>query len=184
MTVEKWINQIDKNTQNFVNTFKDLDHTQLNWKPAPDRWSIAQNIHHLIVINETYYPTFTQLKAGTYKVPFIGKIGFLNRYLGQFILNSVKPDQAKKVQTFPIWEPSTSDIRANILSQFEQHQTELKQWIEDCAPALKQKAVISSPANKMITYPLEMALDIIVTHEQRHLEQAKNVLALQQTASA
>jgi hypothetical protein len=38
--------------------------------------------------------------------------------------------------------------------------------------------VISSPANKNIVYKLETAFDIIVSHEQRHLEQAKEILQL------
>jgi hypothetical protein len=36
--------------------------------------------------------------------------------------------------------------------------------------------IISSPANKNIEYKLETAFDIIVAHEKRHLEQAREVL--------
>ncbi len=36
----------------------------------------------------------------------------------------------------------------------------------------------TSPANKNIIYTLETAFDIIVTHEQRHLAQAKEVLEM------
>jgi hypothetical protein len=35
--------------------------------------------------------------------------------------------------------------------------------------------VIASPANPMIVYSLEQALNIIVVHEKRHILQAKKV---------
>jgi hypothetical protein len=38
--------------------------------------------------------------------------------------------------------------------------------------------IISSPANKIIVYKLEIAFDIIVAHEKRHLEQAREVLQI------
>jgi len=50
--------------------------------------------------------------------------------------------------------------------------------IAGCSDLLDKGTIISSPANKNIVYKLEMAFDIITTHEQRHFEQAKEVLAV------
>ena len=65
-----------------------------------------------------------------------------------------------------------------ILDQFTQHQTTLKKEIETAADLIKKEVVIASPANKNIVYKLSTAFDVIVTHELRHLEQAKEVLIL------
>jgi len=173
-----WISQLDKITEHFVADFGSLSAEQLNWKPNLQTWSIAQNIDHLIVLNETYYPVLTSLKAGTYKSPFMGKIGFMVSFLGKTILNAVKPDRKKKMKTFPVWEPTASEIKDDILWRFENHQAELKQKIEASKELVEKGTVISSPANRNIVYKLETAFDIIVTHEQRHWEQAKEVLQL------
>lgn len=174
--MKDWTSQLDKITEHFVADFGSLSAEQLNWKPNPQTWSIAQNIDHLIVVNQTYYPILTSLKAGTYKTPFIGKIGFMVSFLGKIVLNAVKPDRKKKIKTFPIWEPTVSEIKDDILRRFENHQIELKQRIEASEELLEKGTVISSPANRIIVYKLETAFDIIVTHEQRHLKQAKEVL--------
>jgi hypothetical protein len=50
--------------------------------------------------------------------------------------------------------------------------------IEEAKELVAKGTVIASPANKNIVYKLETAFDIIVSHEQRHLEQAKEVLVL------
>jgi hypothetical protein len=179
--MKDWLSQLDELTEQFVTTFGALTVEQLNWKPAPQTWSIAQNLHHLIVVNESYYPILASLRSGTYKTPFIGKIGFMVSLLGKVILNAVKPDRKKKMKTFAIWEP-TAMATEDILQQFEKHQSELKQQIASCEKLIGKGAVISSPVNKNIVYKLETAFDIIVSHEERHLEQAKEVL--QQLAKA
>lgn len=177
MNIERWINKIDQATLGFKHSFSGLSAEQLNYKPNETTWSIAQNIDHLIVINETYFPVFDALKDGSYKSPWIGKIGFMVNLLGKTILDSVQPDRKRKIKTLRIWEPSKSNLSAGILNQFEKHQDELKQKILDCSGLFGKGIIIASPANNNIVYKLDTAIDIITTHEQRHLEQAKEVLS-------
>ena len=181
--MNNWINRIDRTTDEFQNLFGSLTNEELNWKPNPEAWSIAQNIDHLIIINQSYFPPLSDMRSGNYKLPFIASIGFLVSFFGKTILASVKPDRKKKIKTFPIWEPTTGNISNGILEKFSNHQTELKREIEASEELVKKKAIIASPANKNIVYKLETAFEIIVTHEQRHLEQSKEVLAQLKTVS-
>jgi len=178
--MEKWLEQIDSNTQDFIKAFGNLSIKELNWKPNANTWSIAQNIDHLIVINNTYFPVIKSLRKGTYKLPFIANFGFIVSFLGKTILGAVQPDRKKKMKTFPIWEPATSDIPEGILDKFQVHQTELKRMIESASDLIDKGVIISSPANRNIVYKLESAFDIIVLHEQRHFNQAKEVFQLLQ----
>ena len=176
--MKNWTNQIDENTQNFVDTFGKLSFEQLNCKPNPETWSIAQNIDHLIVINKSYFPIIESIRKGTYKIPFYAKVEFLVSFFGKTVLKAVLPDRKKKIKTFPIWEPKKSEIPIGILDRFTEHQTALKQLIENSEDLIERGTIISSPANKSIVYKLETAFDIIVTHEKRHFEQSKETYAL------
>lgn len=167
--------RIDTITNSFKENFQSLSEEELNWKPDQKTWSVAQNIHHLIVINQTYYPIIQQVRDGKYQLPWIGKIGFMVNFFGKFILKSVSPDRKRRMKTFPLWEPSKSNIEKNIVTSFEQHQAELKSLIQSNEDLRVKGAVISSPANKNIVYTLSDAFDIIVTHEHRHLLQAIEV---------
>lgn len=148
---------------------------QLNWKPNAQTWSIGQNIHHLIVINETYFPVIQSIRNGTFTLPFTARINFIVSFLGKTILSSVNPDRKKRMKTFPIWEPSKSNIDSDILNKFENHQSKLKDFIASSSDLLQKGQIISSPANKHIIYKLEAAFDIIVTHERRHYAQALEI---------
>lgn len=176
--MKNWTSTLGDISRQSITEFGSLTIEQLNWKPNLNTWSIAQNLDHLIVVNETYFPVLASLKAGTYTTPFIAKIGFMVSFLGKTVLNAVQPDRMKKMKTFPIWEPTASNVIGDILNRFQNHQNELIQKIEGARELVEKGVVISSPANKNIVYKLETAFDIIVSHEQRHLEQAKEILAL------
>ena len=175
---DRWCSSIDKITQQFQTAFGTLTQDQINWKPEPDAWSIAQNIDHIITVNKTYFPVIKNLRAGHYKVPFHARFSWVALLLGRVVLNAVKPDRKKKIKTFPIWEPSSSSLPSNLVDQFSLHQIELKTVIQTCSDLVQRNTVISSPANKSIVYKLETAFDIIVAHELRHYEQTKEVLIL------
>ena len=176
MPTSTWTNSIDKLTQSFVSEFGKLDAPMLNNKPNATTWSVAQNIDHIIAVNRTYFDVPNAVRSGQYKLPFMAKLGFMVRFFGNFILKSVAPDRKKKIRTFPIWEPSQSDISADIVQRFVEHQEELKKLILSSRDLIEKRTIISSPANKNIVYTIDKAFDIIVSHEWRHFEQAKEVL--------
>jgi len=174
----RWTVALDDITAQMRIAFQNLTNEELNWKPNPDIWSIAQNIEHIIVVNETYYPILNALEKRNYKISLIGKIGLLVSFFEKIVLNAVAPNRAKKMKTFLIWEPNNSRINDDILRRFYKHQDELKRKIEDADVFVKEGTVIASPANKYIVYRLEIAFDIIIAHESRHLIQANQVLKL------
>lgn len=173
---QKWTNQLQSLTDAYLDAFANLTASQLNWKPNAAAWSIGQVIDHVITVNETYYPVVEQLKNGTYRTPWTSKLPFLVNWLGGFILRGVEPERKRKIKTFPIWEPAHSDVPADIVQRFAEHQKKLGEMMAECEQFLQAGTVISSPANRNIVYKLETAFDIIVAHERRHLNQALEVL--------
>jgi len=174
----KLITQIEKNTECYVETFGQLSIEELNWKPNSKSWSIAQNMNHLIVMNNTYFPIIESIQKGTYKTPFLSKFDFIVSFFGNMILKSVQPNRKKKMKTFPIWEPLKSEIPIGIIDRFIEHQSKLIMMIKNSEDLLEKGTIISSPANKNIVYKLGTAFKIIIAHEQRHFLQSKEVLEI------
>jgi hypothetical protein len=174
----QWDAEIDSITEAFKSEFGGLSSEQMNWKPNPNTWSIAQNIEHLWVVNESYFPALDSLNAGTYRPSFVARFEFMVQYFENLILNAVEPKRTKKIKTFAIWQPNKSELPDSVLSVFEKHQGVLKQKMNESQGIVKKRSIISSPANRSIVYRIDKAFDIIDTHEKRHLEQAKEVKAL------
>ncbi len=132
-----------------------------------------------MAVNHSYIAILQNISAGRYRLGFLSKWDFLNRFFGKILLSSLA-SQNQKTKTFPVWEPAqlaTSGDRELFL-RFVQSQEAMKKEIRESLPLLQKKQIIASPANKYIHYSLADAYEIIVVHQQRHLAQAKALSAL------
>lgn len=175
--IDNWKKDIEQITNDFIAAFGNIDNNTLNTKPNAGTWSIAQVLEHVIKTNESYFAPIKDIYEGKYKVPVFGKIGFLNDLFGSMLLKAVQPEAKMKLKTVPRWEPSVSNISEGIVQRFQQHQKELSRVIEISADLVERKALIASPANANVVYKLGKAFEILIAHEKRHYQQAKNILA-------
>jgi hypothetical protein len=173
--IETWVKRLGDVTERVVREFENLSEEQLNQKLAPEAWSIAENLQHLIQINESYYPVIEKVREGNLQLGWMAHFAFVRNFFGKMILGSVESTRKKKIKTFPIWEPSHSGIEEGIVERFSAHQHHFGEFVRSCQVLIENGQVIYSPANDKVVYTLEQAFEIIVTHEERHLNQALEV---------
>lgn len=171
-----FIKQIEENTELFTSGLNGLDESELNWKPNPNTWSIAQNLEHLIQINVTYGEVFSSMKNGSLGLPFYGRINMVASLFGKLILDAVEPNRVKKTKTFAMWEPNQSQLPSSVLDDFVESQEELKQHVSSLSTHIKNKSILYTPLSKWITIPVDTAFEIVITHQLRHYNQVKEVL--------
>ena len=75
-------------------------------------------------------------------------------------------------------QPAELEFDFTILSRFEVAQTGLIKFINDSKDLLEKNVVIPSPANRTIQYKIRVAVDIILAHEQRHLQHIRQIADL------
>ena len=172
----QWVSDINAITQTVKQHFGQLSEQELNHKPDSSTWSIAQNLAHLMTVNESYFHELDQLKQNNYSLPLHGRLSAVRKFFGNLIMKNVGPKRKKKVKTMSIWKPGSSEFPGDIVTKFEAHQNKLKDYIRRSEPLITKKVAISSPANKNIVYDLDKAFDIIVAHEWRHFAQAQELL--------
>jgi hypothetical protein len=169
------IDQLDLVTRQAVQNFSSLNGEQLNWKPDPSTWSIAQCLDHLIVSNTTYFPTFDKLLRYEYSLPLAQRLNPFKKLLGPVMVKNLGPQLAKKFKNPKIFDPSSSTISTDILNNFTQHQEVVKNYFRQLLRLDTNNLVITSPVTSVITYSLQDGLQIIAGHEQRHINQALNI---------
>ncbi len=173
-----WHNRLDAVTEKVKADFSNLTSEQLNWKPAAEKWSIAEVLEHLVLVNQSYEIVLADAANGTSNPGYTAKIPFIVNMLGDAIYKSVEPTRAKKIKTFAVWQPSSSNVNENILPRFLDYQSILKDLISKNKKLLEDDIVIPSPANRYVVYKLRKAVEIVVSHEERHLNQALEVKSL------
>lgn len=174
--IEIAIETFAKVSQETEKSFGNLTTYQLNLKPTPGRWSIAQCLHHLIVSNETYYIPLQIIIDGKHRNSFFQSIGFISRFFGSYLIKETGPVTSKPMKNPPVFAPSGSDLPGTIVTDFLKHQQQLSALVLQLDKTDLNNTIISSPALGIITYSLKDMLTILAGHEMRHLAQAKRIL--------
>jgi hypothetical protein len=158
--------------------FGPLSAAQLNWQPAPDRWSVGQCLDHLVRANATYFPTFDTVVAGRYTPTLWQRMPWLPGFFGAQIRKAVHPDSEKAYTAPTIFTPAASTVDADIVPRFVDQQARVIDYLTRGAGLDLDGIVIASPVASVIVYSLRDAFHVIVTHEQRHVRQAQRVADL------
>ena len=159
-------------------SFGQLTAEQLNWKPGPGRWSVAQCFDHLIVIQTGYFPILHQLAEGRYSPTPWERYSPFSGMFGRMLIRALEPNNTNKTKTAVMSEPSLEFLGADIIKRFVQHQTELVHHLKKLPAELTTRdVIITSPLSKLVTYSLSDCLTILVVHGQRHFRQAERVVS-------
>lgn len=168
------INAANNVASNTRSTFGHLTPSQLNWKPSPERWSIAQCFDHLIAVNKAYFPVIDNVLAGK-KRTLWESMPVLPGLMGKMVIKAVEPTSTRKFKARKNFEAAQSNISGSIINDFVDHQAEVVDKMKATQHLDLEKIIITSPVAALMTYSLIDAYRIIVVHEERHFQQAKRV---------
>lgn len=176
MDLQDVLVHIDTHTDEVRRLFGGVSLQQRGWRPAPEQWSIDQHLEHLIVLNESYFDEFNRINRNVRNPVFLARLPVVPDLIGNMILSSVKPENKRKMRTMSVWEPSISISGRDMVAEFVHHHERLKIHVAGLEIFIGRNVIVSTPANKYIVYPLETALELIVTHEKRHIQHAQRLL--------
>ncbi|HSK72053.1 MAG TPA: DinB family protein [Pyrinomonadaceae bacterium] len=168
------ISEIEKISDEAQKTFGHLNAERINWKPAPESWSVGQCFEHLIKTNRMFFPELEKIKSGERKNSFWENYSPFTSFFGRMLTKSMRKDERKYKTSAAATPPS--DVQSDIIEQFSNHQTELVEMIRELENADWKKTVVTSPFLKIATYNLTDGFNIVIEHERRHFRQAERVL--------
>lgn len=155
--------------------FEGLSDEQFNWKPAADSWSIAQCLLHLVKTNKAYFPIYDRLASGSYAPNFWERRGWFGTFWKNFFVNGVDPKNVKKMKAPSSINPVQSHIDKSILDKLEEQNGKVTGYYDKLRGPELEQTIVSSPFATFIVYPAACTFDIIVLHEERHIQQALRV---------
>ena len=174
----EWVtHELRKSADNAKTTFGSLSAEQLNWKPGPKSWSVAQCFDHLITTHSLYFPLFEKLATGDAKHTFWESYSPLSGFFGRFLIKSLRPENVKPMKTTAKAFPSSSEIGGDIIDRYVENQDQLSEAIRKIpADVDPEKTFVTSPLMGLVTYSLDDCYEIIAIHGPRHFNQAKRVM--------
>ena len=158
-----------------VGATKGLSGAQWNFKPAADRWSIADILEHIVLAQELVLGPIREQLA---KAPASGDRD--NKQIDEFVLAAM-PDRTVKFQAPEIIQPTGRWTPAESMERLSKNCEELKRYLET-TPDLRSH-VVGAPALKALSKGVYESMDgyqailLAAGHTERHVKQILEVRA-------
>lgn len=153
-----------------------LSEAQLNWPPAPGRWSIAQCFDHLAVTSEAYQPFLTEAIArGRAKFRSSVPVVYRPSRMGRWLIGKLSPDSKGRFPAPKVFRPSESPRIIGAPERFLGQQEEFLRFVRSAEGLDYNRLRLRSPVMPLLRYTLADTLVMTVVHSQRHVQQARRV---------
>jgi len=150
--------------KNLVNEIKALHFTQFNARPGNDKWSIAQVCHHIVLVEQAI------IKAISWGLKQADQTPKEHKDIKQLTLDRTKKFKAPTILE-PELEPFEVQTIIDMLNDSRKKSLTFLSTIED-ESILTGKSV-AHPAFGLL--PLDQWIEHIYLHEQRHIEQIREI---------
>ncbi|HEX8531445.1 MAG TPA: DinB family protein [Cytophagales bacterium] len=163
--------------------FVPLTAETLLWKPAPDKWSVAQCLEHLNRYGLHYLPAMQTridgaLTRGSRPTPT-----FRAGWLGDFFVRTVQPMHTgspranRKYPAPKAYDPNrTGTTTAEALPTFLRQQQTTLALLERAQRVNLQSIRVPISITPLIRLRLGDCLRFVIVHNQRHVQQARKVV--------
>ena len=155
-----------------------LSNAQLNWSPAPGRWSIAQCLVHLTAVGRPYAQALAEgiatarEQGRTVSGPV--RYGFLERWA----IRSMEPPPRRRMPAPKMFRPAEKAETYAGAEVIAEHLALKDRYVSllSSADGLDVGRVkITSPVSRLIRFRIGAAFAFVASHERRHLWQAWQV---------
>src|ERR1044072_535498 len=104
--------EAEKNAAEARSVVSGLNEAQLNWKPSPDKWSIAQCLEHLTAASSGFNPYFVDaLARGRQRFAAALPPTYQPSFMGRWLIKHVEPESPRKLRAPKIFKPVASDVQ-------------------------------------------------------------------------
>lgn len=167
-----------------VETWQSLNRDQLLQQPAPGKWSIIEIVGHM---NAAYGIYRDRIGAALTKLPSGQRLDntFRARWFPKLFIKMMRPQNGQrkwKMKTLPKFEPETAQKAPGriateaVFEDFFGHQDHLRKAILDSRGRDIRGVKVVSSIGPILRFYLPECFDFIISHEERHLVQAKEIM--------
>jgi hypothetical protein len=184
MTTNELFEEVKQITQQNIQTVREklinLSDTQKNWKKDPNSWSINEIFSHLNQYAAYYHKAFKRkIEKTRFREP---RENFISSPLGRSAWKSMKLGNARNIKRRfkaprsynPTLNPEL--VKGVDVDTFLNGQEELLQIFEAAKSINIRKAKIAISISKIVRLRFGDALLFVVYHNERHMQQALNLM--------
>ena len=106
---------------------------------------------------------------------FWAKYSPFSKVFGRIMKDQLQEQVKRKLKAPKKFLPAASEIENGIIERYYKNRDEFLNLIAKCGNIDLDKTIITSPAVSVVTYSLRDALQFLMQHEHRHINQALRI---------
>jgi len=174
--IQECIKATHANIERAIKSFPHLSENQFNWKSNPESWSVGEYLSHLVNSNKLYLNKIEHILS-LHPIGSEQDYLYSQSFMGKMIAKGVDPKNVKKVKTFKVFYPTSSNFNKDIIDEFIKCCEKLIDLSGKMKHLYLKKMKLGSPVNVLIRLNLGDPLIIIPKHDERHLNQAERLMS-------
>jgi hypothetical protein len=169
------VTEIDANLSHADSLTHGLSRQQFNWRPEPGRWSIAQCIGHLNLINGADLPQLqTAIDAG-FARGIKGEGPFQYGLLSTKFVASMEPPVKRKYRSPKQYLPLSDADLEETLAEYRRISAGVRTLAKKSDGLHLAKVKTKLSGIPLLRMALGARFNLLITHDRRHLWQAEQV---------
>ena len=173
--LEGYLDQLLSIRQDAPGIVARLTDEQINWRPAPNRWSIGECFSHLNTAAKIAMRGFDEAIANARARGLTSNGPFAYPLLERFFIQTIEPPPKFRVRAPSVLAPVREVKAADVLREFFEWQDQAARRMREADGLDLRRARTRSPAVSWLRYSLGTGFVIFLAHERRHLWQARQV---------
>jgi hypothetical protein len=164
------VDLLQQTGQGVIDAVAGLSDAQLNFKPAPDRWSVLECVKHIAISEQGLWQMTNNAVQQAANPEKRSEIKATDEQVVQMI-----ESRAKKVKTVPPMEPQNTPYKSldEALESFKTNRAKLVEYVKSTNDDLRNH-VVTFPVGSFDSYQMIL---FIGAHSNRHTQQINEVKA-------
>lgn len=174
--LEEWIAAYESAGRRMHELTDGLSGEQINWKPAPDRWSVAQCLDHLEVTMRIYLDPLEPVVERAWGEDRAGGEPYgRGTFMGRLLVRALRKP-GKRYPAPPSFRPSRSELDPDAVRRgFDEAIGGLRAAAGRCRGLDLGGIRMPWPVFRPVKMSLAQAFELQALHLHRHLDQAERV---------
>jgi hypothetical protein len=167
------ISELNAADERAIAVAKALSPEQLNWKQTPGEWSVGQCLDHMAIANEVYLQAMRNSLEG--RDPIVVqeiRPGWFGRW---FIRNIIEPSPGMRRTRAPKKIVPAAHVAPSVLDRFLRSNHSIRDFIDRARNYDVNRIRFRNPFVAVIRFTVGTGLEILSSHERRHLLQAERI---------
>jgi hypothetical protein len=154
-----------------------LTELQLNWKPAPSSWSVAECIEHLLLAFDGYIKGLATIIEKGNNENVIAKSTYKISLAGKLMVFAVDPSIKIPIPAPPKFKPEKHKTYTHeVLRNFQNTIHLISSQLEAGKSLDWNLLKITSPVTSLLKLTMGDTFEVLTLHALRHLKQAQKVM--------